>query len=396
MIGSVSAQANAFAQALEEPLPPEALQADPGQAQLLALAGGLAALPAPALSTEVRTEQRAMLVAAMERMFASGEAAAGAVPTASTASTVPEQRRRGAHRASRGPLAGLSRLRPRSRLSRGVAIGGLGVGVAAGALSGAAAASTDSLPGDTLYGLKRGMEDFRLSLAEGDSERGRVYLDQASTRLQEARRLMERGRAGDLDEESVAEVRRALTGVKHDAGEGHRLLHEAYESDGRLGPIQTLSNFSARHRGGWSELRTLLPQQLSDVSADVSQIFDAIDSDVAPLKDILPTQDPASESPDATATDPSGTVPGAPAPSTSPSPGGTGTESASPSPSASAGEDTPTDDGGGILGGLGGDAPATSDSPSSSPSASQSPQADITLPPLLPGLLPGLGIGEEE
>lgn len=105
---------------------------------------------------------------------------------------MPEQRTgRGAHRAS--PLR---KLRPRSRWSKGLAAGGLTVGVAAGAFSGVAAASSDALPGDSLYGLKRGMEDLKLGMANDDADRGEIYLDQASTRLQEARRLMERDRAG--------------------------------------------------------------------------------------------------------------------------------------------------------------------------------------------------------
>src|SRR5437764_10967579 len=86
---------------------------------------------------------------------------------------VPEQRTpRRSHRAA--PTLG--KLRPRSRLSKGLAAGGLTVGVAAGAFSGVAAASTDALPGDSLYGFKRGMEDLRLNLAGDDSARGRLYL----------------------------------------------------------------------------------------------------------------------------------------------------------------------------------------------------------------------------
>src|SRR6476646_8777050 len=149
-------------------------------------------MPRPVLHPEAKVVQRAQLVAAFEAMVqegAGGEAADAALP---------EQRSRGAHRAS-----GLGKLRPRSRLSKGLAAGGLTVGVAAGAFGGVAAASSDALPGDSLYGLKRGMEDIKLGLAHGDSDRGELYLDQASTRLSEARRLMERGRSGQLDHESL-------------------------------------------------------------------------------------------------------------------------------------------------------------------------------------------------
>src|SRR3954447_11977494 len=54
---------------------------------------------------------------------------------------------------------------------------------------GAAAASTRALPGDTLYGLKRQVENVELSLAQGDVGHGRELLEQADTRLGEAEAL---------------------------------------------------------------------------------------------------------------------------------------------------------------------------------------------------------------
>lgn len=278
MIANVSAhrRANAFAQALEEQSPKGAAAVQPEEpaepadhGPLLALANGLGELPEPQFDPEVKVVQRAQLVAAMETMFAEGGA--------STGPTVPEQRSKGAHRAS--PIR---RLRPRSRWAKGLTAGGLTVGVAAGAFGGVAAASSDALPGDSLYPLKRGMEDISRGMASNDADRGEAYLDQASTRLSEARRLMERGRSGSMDHESIGEVRRALDGMTHDATEGHRLLHSAYERDGAIGPIQTLETFSRSHRSTWSSLRDRLPVQLTDISDKVSSVFEAMDQEVAP------------------------------------------------------------------------------------------------------------------
>lgn len=298
MIANVSAhrRANAFAQALEEqseqgtaaeqpegsaPAPAPAEQTEP--ARLTALASGLDALPKPELDPEVKVVQRAQLVAAFEAMLQEGTAGGGATDRA-----VPGQRSRGAHRAD-----SLKKFRPRSRLAKGLTAGGLSVGVAASAFGGVSAASSDALPGDSLYGLKRGIEDVKLGLADSADERGRVYLDHASTRLSEARRLMERGRSGPLDHESLGEIRRALSGMRHDASEGHRLLSEAYEHDpDSLGPMQALSAFSRSHREAWGELRERLPVQLGDVSEQVSSVFDAIEEDVAPLRSLLPEPPP--------------------------------------------------------------------------------------------------------
>ncbi|MFG2356809.1 DUF5667 domain-containing protein [Streptomyces sp. NPDC048521] len=409
MIANVSAhrRANAFAQALEEQSDrdtaaeqsaapaesPPAAGEHAEQGPLLALAAGLGALPKPQLDPEVKVVQRAQLVAAMEAMLQEGTGAADA--------SVPEQRphrAKGAHRAS--PLG---KLRPRSRLTKGLAAGGLSVGVAAGAFGGVAAASSDALPGDSLYGLKRGIEDFKLNyLADGDDQRGQTYLDQASTRLSEARRLLERGRGGHLDHESIGEIRRTLSGMQHDVTEGHRLLHAAYEADpDSLGPIQALSTFSRSHREVWSALSDKLPTQLGDVKQQVSSVFDAIDEEVAPLQSLLPQQ-PARPGggkreggSGSASTGSSGTHR-----STAPSSGNTpssGRHTGSGSPSGSATGDSDDSLIGGNTGGLL-EPPKTGTGGGGSPSDSKSPtgEPDVTIPPLLPDLLPGLGIDSED
>lgn len=395
MIANVSAhrRANAFAQAVEEQslrgaaaVQPEEPAEPADRGPLLALANGLGELPKPVLDPEVKVVQRAQLVAAMEAMFAAGGAPA--------ALTVPEQRGKGAHRAS--PLR---KLRPRSRWTKGLAAGGLTVGVAAGAFGGVAAASSDALPGDSLYGLKRGMEDIHLNLAGSDTDRGEVYLDQASTRLSEARRLMERARVADLDHEQLGEVRRTLNGMTHDATEGHRLLHTAYERNGAIGPIQTLDSFSRSHRASWSNLRDRLPVQLTEVGDEVSSVFAAIDEEVAPLQSLFPRAPQKSGGSQQSGSTDTGTAPSSrkPSPSSS-SPTGahdgrTGTSS-SPHPSDSG--STPAD---GLIGGGADDlfdppSPGTIAPTKDTPSTAPTP--DITLPPLIPGLIGGLGIDSQD
>ncbi|WP_156725318.1 DUF5667 domain-containing protein [Streptomyces apocyni] len=415
MIANVSAhrRANAFAQALEE-------QSDQGAAaeqsavprsseeaernRLVALAADIGERPKPELDPEVKVVQRAQLVAAMEAMLQEG-----AVPGGEA--SVPEQRsRKGAHRAS--PLG---KLRPRSRLSKGLAAGGLTIGVAAGSFGGVAAASSDALPGDSLYGLKRGMEDFKLGLAGSDSSRGELHLDQASTRLHEARRLMERGRSGSLDHESVGEIRRALSGMRHNAAEGHRLLHEAHERDGAMGPLQSLESFSRSHRDSWTALRDRLPIQLTDVSQEVSSVFDAIDAEVGPLQSGLPlspddkqrgSERPGQRSPGA---------PGEQDSSRPPSSSGSGAASDGATPGSGTdkpgGSSRPTPDSSGaqqddglIGGGTGGllnppedeTSPTPSDDGDNKGESGSGPAPDVTIPPLLPDLIPGLGLEAED
>lgn len=422
MIANVSAhrRANAFAQALEEqsdrdtaaersgspvasPPPTPATAGRTEHGDLLTLTAGLGALPKPQLDPEVKVVQRAQLVAAMETMLREGTLGGAADRS------VPEQR---SHRATSAHRASpLGKLRPRSRLTKGLAAGGLSVGVAASAFGGVAAASTDALPGDSLYGLKRGIEDFKLNyLSDGDDERGQTYLDQASTRLSEARRLMERGRGGDLDHESIGEIRRTLSGMRQDVTEGHRLLHAAYERDpDSLGPIQALSTFSRSHREVWGALKDRLPVQLGDVSDQVSSVFDAIDEEVAPLQSLLPqpsapsgggtVRSTESESePGSTPSGPTSTHQGHG--TTTPSAGtgsASGHQSSPGTPSGSASGSESEGLLGGSTGGLLDQQPKNSGS--ASPSTSNrfpTARPDVTLPPLLPGLLPGLGIDGED
>ncbi|MEU6932289.1 DUF5667 domain-containing protein [Streptomyces sp. 2RAF24] len=396
MIANVSAhrRANAFAQALEDRTSEgaaaeqsEATAEPAGQGRLLALANGLGELPKPQMDPEVKVVQRAQLVAAMEAMFAEGTAAA--VPT------VPEQRTaggKGAHRAS--PLR---KLRPRSRWTKGLAAGGLTVGVAAGAFSGVAAASSDALPGDSLYGLKRGMEDLKLGMADDDADRGGIYLDQASTRLSEARRLMERGRAGDLDHESLGEIRRVLSGMEHDASEGHRLLRQAYERDGEIGPMARLNSFAQSHRATWDGLRDRLPVQLADVGNQVNDVFDAIDEEVEPLQSVLPRTPERGTIGSGGPSTPRHTQPADPQHHTQPATPSTTGDATQPHPSGSStGSGAPQEEG--LLGGnTGGLLNPPQGGQNTTPSDDPTPRTpDVTIPPILPGLLPGLGINSED
>lgn len=425
MIANVSAhrRANAFAQALEEQSDrgtaaeqskgsaPAPAAAETEQARLLTLAAGLGELPRPTLDPEVKIVQRARLVAAFETMLQAGTAEGEAADP-----SVPDQRSHRAgntHRATR-----LGKLRPRSRLAKGLTAGGLVFTVAASAFGGAAAASSDALPGDSLYGLKRGVEDVRLGLTGGTAERGRVFLDQASTRLGEARRLMEHGRSGDLDHESLDEIRRTLSGMRQDASEGHRLLRDAYRHDpDSLDPMQTLSSFSHTHRQVWGSFRDRLPPQLGDVSEQVSSVFDAIDQDVAPLQALLPGL-PAHEDDDrGERQGDSGATPGTSSgtdssrtPSTDTDGSADGERPGSGDPSGTADpeeEDEGLLDGstGGLLDppeestgtGTGDDVSPSADSGSGGGGEATAPATpDITLPPLLPGLLPGLGLDKRD
>ncbi|MFI9360598.1 DUF5667 domain-containing protein [Kitasatospora sp. NPDC053057] len=382
-------------------------------AELVGLADALGALPGPALEQEVRTVQRAQLMAAFEQAFAGGPGAA-----------VPRQRR---HRAIRTA--------PRGRWSRRFAIGGLVAGLAVGSLAGAAAASSSALPGDTLYGMKRGLEGLRLDLADSDSERGELLLGNAATRLGEANALVgQTGSTTGLSPATVDRLRRALDDMHADALKGRDLLRSVYRSNGSLDPMRALAGFAHDEDGRWSELQGRLPVQLTEQAHLVDQLFDDISEDVAPLRLAQPPaksggpagtgagDDSSSStggSPAGSGANGSGAAPGSgqsqgsagnrPGTDHAPADPGTGSTAGSgakggglPGALPSGAPDAVNGLVGDLTGGLSGagkpspsaDAapPQVPQQPSGLPSAPTAAQQGVDVPPLIPGLLPGLRI----
>ncbi|MEV8093790.1 DUF5667 domain-containing protein [Kitasatospora sp. NPDC085879] len=349
-------------------------------AELLAVADTLGELPVPEFSAETKAVQRAQLMAAFEQAFAGG-----GTPV------VPRQR---GHRAARSG---------RVRWGRRLAIGGLVAGVAVGGFTGAAAASGGALPGDALYGVKRGLEGLRLDWAGSDSERGALLLEQASTRLDEAQSLLQRSGSPDtLSPDTVEQVRRALDDMHAEAVRGRDLLRSVYRSNGSLTPMRQLAGFAAGQDDRWSRLHDRLPGELGPQAEQVDELFDDISEDVAPLH----LEKPGTGDQHGTGSGDGQMSGGAGQGATqggsgAPTARGTGT-----APNGAVPSTAPQGVGGlvdGLTNGLGGGqsgAPATGgttgsgDSPAPSGSATPAPDGQgITIPPLIPGLLPGLTLG---
>ena len=154
-----------------------------------------AAAVTPAPTDEFKAGLRAMLIATAERegigVTADEKAAQAASRAAMSAKTAVVKQVR-AHSSSRARAAVI-------------------VGVMAGALllSGVSAASTNALPGNPLYQVKRTNERAQLALAGSDTGRGRLYLDFAVGRLREAHQVSSDWTARvftDMDDETIAGV----------------------------------------------------------------------------------------------------------------------------------------------------------------------------------------------
>ena len=64
--------------------------------------------------------------------------------------------------------------------------------------AGVASASTEALPGDSLYGVKRGLERAALAISLSPSGDAELLLEQANRRIAEVEELVHRGRSGDI------------------------------------------------------------------------------------------------------------------------------------------------------------------------------------------------------
>jgi hypothetical protein len=92
---------------------------------------------------------------------------------------------------------------------------------------GVAYASGDALPGDNLYGIKRGLERAALAISLSPAGDAELLLEQANRRIGEVEELVRRGRGGDIGP--------ALEGYEHAIQKG---LEIAAEHGGALGDFE--------------------------------------------------------------------------------------------------------------------------------------------------------------
>jgi Domain of unknown function (DUF5667) len=108
--------------------------------------------------------------------------------------------------------------RPAARLAFA---GAVAVALAIGGLT-AAAASSDSLPGDPLYGVKLGLERAQVAVTLDSATRARLQVHLTDVRLGEAQRLIAQGRVQDgvrqIDQydTAVAQINSSLAGTRLD------------------------------------------------------------------------------------------------------------------------------------------------------------------------------------
>ena len=152
--------------------------------------------------------------------------------------------------------------------------------------TGAAVASTRALPGDTLYGLKRGLEAVQLSLAGSELAQGRELLEQADARLGEAERLASSTHASEADTRD--RIGQALQDMDEALRAGSELLTEVYASTGDLAALELLDRFvidQVRRLDLLLDRLAVIDPALRDEADEVARLLASLHADVMAVTD---------------------------------------------------------------------------------------------------------------
>ena len=144
------------------------------------------------------------------------------------------------------------------RVRKRVAAATAGVLATAG-LVGIVASSAQSVPGEMLYPVKRGVESIELVIHRSDADRGSFQLSQATERLGEAQALAAQGdsRHDDL-------VIRSLSDFTDAASSGSQSLFSDYSNGGGNASIDKVNTFATASSATLSNLFLDIPPPTSD------------------------------------------------------------------------------------------------------------------------------------
>lgn len=172
----------------------------------------------------------------------------------------------------RARLTVTPRRTPRER-RLAVALGGFAL---VGATTSMAMAAQTALPGDTLYPLKRAIENARAGVQVDETDRGSALLANASGRLDEIEALTQDG-AADADAGAVADTLQAFT---EQAGAASDALIAAYESSGQESSIAELRGFTADSVAELEGLEGAIPEEARGALVQAVQVLGQIEEQV--------------------------------------------------------------------------------------------------------------------
>ena len=168
----------------------------------------------------------------------------------------------------------------------------LGGAALVGATATMAVAAQTALPGESLYGVKRGIESAQVRFAGDDTARGRTLLSQAETRLTELEALA----SGDGGTDKL--VPDTLDAFTEQSREGVHSLLAAYSRGGSEQDVQNARDFTAASMERLTALEHQLPSDsrdellaagrtLTDLDIEISSACLACDGGITTTPDFL-------------------------------------------------------------------------------------------------------------
>jgi len=231
--------------------------------ELAALASSLSQVPAPQPRAAFSADLRERLMAA---------AATELKPAAATQA--------GAQVRDRLTVRGLSGPEPKQRKQRRltVAIASLAL---IGGTAGTALASQNALPGDSLYAVKRAIENIQTGLSQGDHSKGETLIADANTRLSEVGKLSARRQAS-----TAPEISSTLTAFAQQAQHASTLLLADYQAHHDPASIAQLHQFTKQSIAELTQMSANLPPAVQSALSQATQTLLSIDREA---KQLCPT-----------------------------------------------------------------------------------------------------------
>ena len=212
---------------------------------LLELVGALRSAPEVHARPEFVSDLRALLMA---------EAETALVPADTSRLRLPDRK-------------------PRRERRLAAVVGGIAI---VGATTSVAVASQSALPGDTLYPIKRVIEDAHTGLSVGEANKGTTVLANASDRLAEVDALTHQD--GVADDLRIAQTLNAFTDQATQASD---LLLSDYAHNGNESSIVALRDFSASSLDQLAALEPYVPADARDELIRAAQALNTIGTEAA-------------------------------------------------------------------------------------------------------------------
>lgn len=165
--------------------------------------------------------------------------------------------------------------RPRGQRKLAVAFAAMAI---IGGTAGAAAASQSALPGDSLYPVKRAVENVSAGFTVSTQARGVRILEDAGTRLREAKSLVADARLTDSER-----VTTTLEAFSQQAAHGSDLLISDFEQSHDNDSLAQLRTFAADGVEELAELSPQVPERAEPAVSDAAQTLVLIDQAAAQL-----------------------------------------------------------------------------------------------------------------